>query len=85
MESGQYRTLDGNAEFSFNFVKVDDFYEVDAIYIPVEIRQDVLRDFCENSERNGYRIILDQKPNDIHTARLMAGEWAEKSWGSNST
>ncbi len=80
MESDIYRTKDGKAQFSFNFIETDGLYEIEPIHIPREIKQETLKTHCILSENNNHIIFLDSKPHDIHTARLLAGDWAEIAW-----
>lgn len=85
MESDTYRTRDGKAHFSFNFIQKEDIYEVNVNYLPREIKSEAVRRFCQESSAYGYKIVLEQPPYDIYTARLMASDWAEIVWEELNT
>lgn len=78
IESDSYRTKDGKYHFSFSFLQEGDFYEIDVIYAPSEINLNDKPLLCNPSKRNGFTIITDQKGDDVFTAKLIAGDWAEK-------
>lgn len=83
MDTDVYRTKDGKAHFSFNFIEEGDEIEVDVTYMPKEVDLSKISDMCKTSIRKGFTIFFDCNPNDIDTARLMAGDWAEDVWAKN--
>lgn len=80
MDTDVYRTNDGLAHFSFSFVEEGDEFEIDVVYMPKEIDPTKILDTCKTSTRKGFTLLLENNPNDIDTARLMAGDWAESVW-----
>lgn len=80
-QSDVYRTLDGNAHFTFRFVPVDNYLEVDVIYMP--LNNDSLQSInLIPSSRGGYRIDIAAlyQPHTLAEARTIAGKWAEQAW-----
>lgn len=78
--SDNYRTKDGDAYFAFSFFQKDKFVETDVTFFPNSVSLLDVPLMCIESERGGYTLISQHKARDIFTAKLIAGEWAEKIW-----
>jgi len=78
-EIDTYRTIDGKTQFSFEFNKIDDVYQIKLLFAPSEIKADVISQFCFENNEDEILILLDddQNPKDLHIAKLTAGEWSE--------
>ncbi|HJQ24193.1 MAG TPA: hypothetical protein VKA60_09785 [Blastocatellia bacterium] len=78
-----YRTKDGEAEFTFRFVKVDDQYEVDILETPSYGNLDTSLHITHrvNSPRGGYQAdmgLIDKR--NLDEVQQMASQWAEFTW-----
>jgi hypothetical protein len=86
-QRGEYRTKDGRAYFTFNFVETGFFftrYEIDIVSQPsYGSRPDGLHVTHRlTSNRGGYRICLgdESQANSLSNARRWAAAWAECTW-----
>ncbi|OQW91107.1 MAG: hypothetical protein BWK78_05470 [Thiotrichaceae bacterium IS1] len=82
-----YRTKDGNAYFTFSFVKVGIFfthYEIDIVSQPSYGDREAGQHSTHRlpSARGGYRVCLgdDSQADSLFNARKWAGTWAEHTW-----
>jgi hypothetical protein len=87
-EQGEYRTRDGRAYFTFNFVKTGFLfarYEIDIVSQPSygNRSQDLFITRRLHSDRGGYKVDLDDEESQassLDNAKKRAGEWAEYTW-----